>query len=322
MQRRDFITSVGALALAAALPVQGAQKFPSKPITLICPFTAGGGTDQIMRLMANAMSKALGQPVIVENRPGAGGTLPALTLRSAAPDGYTITQVPIAMLRLPHMQAKPTFNPIEDFTFISNVTGYTLGLVVPADSPFQSVEDVLTYARQNPGKLSYGSTGVAASPNLLLAELASLAGVELNHIPYKGDADMLVAVIGKQVDLGTGTATFGPYIASGQLRLLATYGSKRAEQWPDVPTLKELGYDVVSESPWGIAGPKGMPEDVTQILADAIKVALEDPAVKAALEQYAQPIIYVPPAEYATWAAEMWAQEKRMVERLGLAGTL
>lgn len=322
MQRRDFLLGAGGLALAGAFPASAAQGFPNKPITLYCPFTAGGGTDQIMRLLATSMSRSLGQSVIIDNRPGAGGTLPALTLRNAKPDGYTLSQVPIAMLRLPHMQSKPTFNPIEDFTFICNVTGYTLGLVVPADSPFQTLDDVITYAKANPGKLSYASTGVSASPNLLLAELASLADVELTHLPYKGDADMLVAVMGKQVDLGTGTASFGPYVDSGQLRLLVTYGSQRSENWPNVPTLKELGYDIVSESPWGIAGPKGMPDDVTHILAESIRTALEDPAVKKALAQYAMPTIYVPPKEYAAWAKEIWDQENRMVERLGLAGSV
>jgi len=322
MQRRDFLLGAGGATLACAFPAIAASKFPARPITLYCPFTAGGATDQIMRLLASSMGKTLGQTVIVENKPGAGGTLSALVMRSAAPDGYTLTQVPIGMLRLPHMQAKKTFDPIEDFTFVCNVTGYTLGLVVPADSPFKTVADVVAFAKDKPGKLNYGSTGIAASPNLLLAEFAGLAGIELTHVPYKGDADMLMAVLGKQVDLGTGTASFAPYVNSGQLRLLATYGGKRSDDWPQVPTLKELGYDVVSESPWGIAGPKGMDPKVTEILAESIQTALQDPAVADALKRFSQPAIYVPPQKYAAWAREMYQQEKTMVDRLGLANTM
>jgi tripartite-type tricarboxylate transporter receptor subunit TctC len=274
MQRREFLISAGAAALAGALPAAAATRFPAQPITLYCPFTAGGATDQIMRLIGASLGKTLGQPVIIENKSGAGGTLPALTMRTARPDGYTITQVPIAMLRLPHMQKKKTFDPLEDFTFICNVTGYTLGLVVPADSPFKTVQDVISFAKSNPEKITYGSTGVAASPNLLLAEFASLAGIKLTHAPYKGDADMLMAVLGNHVQLGTGTASFAPHVNSGKLRLLATYGNKRSKDWPDVPTLKELGYNVVSESPWGIAGPKGMDPAVVNVLADAIQKSL------------------------------------------------
>lgn len=322
MQRRDFLLGAGGAALACAFPAMAKSTFPNRPITLYCPFTAGGATDQIMRLLATSMSKTLGQSVVIENKPGAGGTLPALTMRTAAPDGYTLTQVPIGMLRLPHMQAKKTFNPIEDFTFVCNVTGYTLGLVVPADSSFKSVHDVVAFAKANPGKLNYGSTGIAASPNLLLAEFTNLAGIDLTHVPYKGDADMLLALLGKQVELGTGTASFAPYVNNGQLRLLATYGGKRSEDWPEVPTLKELGYDVVSDSPWGIAGPKGMDPHVTEILATSIQAALQEPAVVDALKRFSQPAIYVPPQKYAAWAKEMYQQEKAMVDRMGLANSM
>ncbi|MCC2595890.1 tripartite tricarboxylate transporter substrate binding protein [Pusillimonas sp. MFBS29] len=323
MDRRNFIISSAAVAAGFARPSLAAlTTFPSQTITMYCPFTAGGATDAIMRLIANSMAKTLDTPVIIANKPGAGGTLTATTIRNAKPDGYTLTQVPIGMVRMPHMQAKPTYDFTEDFTFICNVTGYTLGLIVPANSPFHSVQDVVDYAKKNPGALNYASTGVAASPNLLFANFAQLADVDVNHIPYKGDADMLVAVLGEHVDVGTGTATFAPHVDAGKVRLLATYGEKRSERWPDVPTLKELGYDIVSESPWGIAGPKGMDPETVQVLADAIETSLKEQRVLDALGEYVKPVLYIPPKEYATWVQELYKSEEELINRLGLANTL
>lgn len=321
MQRRDFLLASG--AFAAALPSSTmAQDFPSRPITLFCPFPAAGPTDMVFRALADAAGKALGQSVVVENKPGAAGTMTAATMRTARPDGYTLTQCPMGMFRVPHMQKTAAFDPLRDFTYIINLTGYTFGMVVRADSPFKSVQDVVDYAKANPGKLTYGSTGVGAGPHLAMEEFATRANVQLLHVPYKGSSEMLPALLGGHVMVGTDTTGWAPHVDSGRMRLLATYGSKRAKRWPTVPTLNELGYQTVNDSPFGIVGPRGMPPAVVNILHDGFRKALHDPKVVEMLERYDQPLIYMNPADYAEWAKKAFAAEAQIIQRLGMAGSI
>lgn len=321
MQRREFLFGATALASAACVPAL-AQGFPVKPITLYCPFTAGGPTDVLFRAMAQVATVRLGQNVIVENRPGAAGTLPAAIMRRSAPDGYTLTQMPMGMFRVPQMQKQPTFDPLSDFTYIINLTGYTMGMVVQSSSPFKTVKDVVDFAKANPGKLNYGSTGVGAGPHLAMEQFAELAGISLNHVPFKGSADMLPALLGGHVMMGTDTSGWAPYVDDGRLRLLATYGSKRTKRWPHVATLEEQGYHVVSDSPFGITGPKGMDPAIVRVIHDAFRAALADPRVAELLDRFDQPVIYMDPAEYAKWARKIYAEEGALIERLGLKASL
>jgi len=318
--RRQALTLI-ALGLAAASMPQWAQAqdFPSKPITLIVPFPAGGSTDRHMRILAELAGKQLGQPVIVDNRPGAGGTLgPGTMARTAKPDGYTITQFPLSMFRMPYMQ-KVNWNPISDFSYIVGVSGYTFGFTVRSDSPYKSFNEYLESARKKPGAVDYGSTGAGTSPHLLMEELAEHAKVQLNHIPFKGNADLQQAVLGGHVSAQSDASGWDKYVEGGQMRLLLTFGEKRTKRWPDVPTAKELGYGVVSTSPYGIAGPKGMDPAVVKKLHDAFKKAMEDPRNLEVMEQLNQEVWYRSSADYAQWAKEAYAKDKGLIERLGLA---
>ena len=198
IDRRNFLLGAGGLALSSQLPVH-AQSFPSRPITLYCAFPAGGPTDQIFRAFGEAASRTLKQSVVVENKPGAGGTLAALALRNARPDGHTLAQMPMGLFRIPHMQKTQTFDPIKDFTYVINLTGYTFGLVLPAESPIKSIKDLVEYAKANPGQFTYGSTGIGTSPHLAIEEFASRAGIKLNHVPFKGSADLMQGVVGGHV---------------------------------------------------------------------------------------------------------------------------
>ena len=195
MKRRTILTAAGASALAG---FAAAQSYPSRPIKYICPWPAGGSTDVVMRSLAESAGKALGQTVVVENKPGAGGMLGAIDMLNARSDGYTLCQIPHGAFRIPHMQ-KVAFDTLRDFTWIACLTGYTFGMVVQADSPFKSIKDVVDYARANPGKFSYGSTGTGTSPHLAVEEFALKAGVSLNHVPFKGNADNMQALLGGQV---------------------------------------------------------------------------------------------------------------------------
>lgn len=318
MGRRLILAAAAAVSLGAGLPAQ-ASEFPNRPITLIVPFPAGGPTDRHMRILADIASKHLGQAIVVDNRPGAGGTLgPATMARTAKPDGYTIVQFPMSMLRMAHMQ-KTTWNPITDFTYIIGVSGYTFGVAVRTDSPYRSFNDYIAAARKSPGKIDYGSTGIGSSPHLLMEELAENAKVSLNHVPFKGDADLQQALLGGHLAAESGASGWEPHVESGKMRLLVTFGEKRTQRWPDVPTAKELGYGVVSLSPYGLAGPKGMDAAVVQKLHDAFKKAMDDPRHTEVLAQLNQGMWYRSGADYLQWAKDAYAKDKVLIERLGLS---
>ncbi len=321
MQRRDFLIASSAIASLAPLPAL-AQEFPSRPVLLYCPFPAAGPTDIIFRALGEATGRVLGQSVVVENKPGVAGTMTALTMRTARPDGYTLTQCPMCMFRVPHMQKTATFNPVKDFTYIINLTGYTFGMVVRPDSPFKTVKNLVDYAKANPGKVSYGSTGVGAGPHLAMEEFASRAGIQLTHVPYKGSSEMLPALLGGHIMVGSDTTGWAPHVDSGKLNLLCTYGSKRAKRWPNVPTLNELGYQVANDSPFGIVGPKSMDPAVVKTLHDAFRKALHEPKVMELLDRYDQPLIYMNSADYTEWAGKTFAAEAQIIERIGMKGSM
>lgn len=317
-RRTLLAAAAGAAALAAVRPAR-AQSFPSRPITLICPWPAGGSTDRHMRALAELAGRNLGQPVIVENKPGGGGTTgPANMALTAKPDGYTISQYPMGMLRVPHMQ-KVQWDPLKDFTFLLGVSGYTFGLTVRADSPFKSFKEYIEAARKEPGKIDYGSTGIGTSPHLLMEELAINAKVSLNHIPFKGNADLQQALLGGHVMAQSDASGWDKYVDGGQMRLLVTFGEKRTKRWPAVPTAQELGYGVVSTSPYGLAAPKGMDPAVAKTLHDAFRKAMEDPKHLELLDQLNQDAWYRSADDYAKWARDTYAKDRQLIERLDLA---
>lgn len=317
--RRSVVLSSVAAAAAIGLPaLVRAQAFPARPVRLICPWPAGGSTDAVMRVLAESAGKALGQTVIVENKAGASGMLGPNELVNARPDGYTLSQLTIGVVRLPHMQ-KMQFDPLKDFTYVICLTGYTFGLVVRADSPIKSIKDLVDHAKANPGKFTFGSTGNGTTPHLAVEEFASRAGIQLQHIPFKGNADGMQALLGGHVMSHSDATGWGSHVDAGTCRLLATYGSKRTKRWAHIPTLQELGYETVSDSPFGIGAPKGMDPAITKVLHDAFRKTLDDPAVLAAFEKYDQPVIYLNTADYTRFAAESYIKEKTMIERLGLA---
>ena len=311
-----------AAATATALAPTGsalAQAYPSKPITMIVPWPAGGSTDRHLRALAEIASKHLGQTIVIENKPGAGGTLgPGQMALTAKPDGYTIAQFPMGMLRIPHMQ-KTQWHPLNDFSFIIGVSGYTFGFTVKADSPYKSFNDYIEAARRHPGKVDYGSTGIGTSPHLLMEEVAANAKVQLVHVPYKGNADLQQALLGGHVQAQSDATGWDKFVDSGQMRLLVTFGDKRTRRWPDVPTAKDLGYGVVSSSPYGLVGPKGMDPAVVKTLHDAFKKAMDDPKHLEVLAQLNQEVWYRSGDEYLQWARETYAKDKALIERLGLA---
>ena len=317
MQRRHLI-QWGAAALAASGLGAQAQSFPAKPIKLVIAFPAGGPTDITMRVLADNASKILGQPVVVENKPGAGGTLPAQALQGTSADGYTLAQIPLGVFRLPYT-TKINWDPVKDISYVLNVTGYAFGVVVPADSPLKTWTHFVAWAKANPGKLSYGSTGTMASPHLTMELAAQKLGMELLHVPYKGSADLMQAILGGQLMAAADSTGFAPQVEAGKLRVLNTWGAERLAKFPDAPTLKELGLDLVQNSPFGIGAPKGTPTAVVKRLHDAFKQAMEQENYRSALARYDMVPIYMSSATYQKFAADTFEREKALVEKLGLA---
>ena len=306
-------------ALAVAAPSVLAQAFPTRPVTLIVPWPAGGSTDRHLRALAEIASKHLGQPIIVTNQPGGGGTNgPGNMALQAKPDGYTIAQFPMGMLRIPHMQ-KTAWNPLTDFSFILGVTGYSFGFVVRSDSPYKTFNDFIEAARKQPGKIDFGSTGTGTSPHLLIEEVSDAAKMQLNHIPFKGNADLMQALLGGHVMSASDATGWDKFVDSGQMRLLVSFGDQRLKRWSNVPTAKELGYNVVANSPYGLVGPKGLDPAVMKTLHDAFKKAMDDPKHLEVLDQLNQPTWYKNSADYASWARDSFGKEKGLIERLGLA---
>ena len=318
MQRRNILHWGAAALTALSLGSAHAQTFPAKPIKLLVAFPAGGPTDISMRVLADNASKILGQPVIVENKPGAGGTLPAQTLQSSAADGYTLAQIPLGVFRMPYT-TKINWDPVKDISYVINVTGYAFGVVVPADSPIKTWTHFVAWAKANPGKLSYGSTGAMTSPHLTMELVAQKLGIELLHIPYKGSADLMQATLGGQLMAAADSTGFAPQVEAGKLRVLNTWGAERLAKFPDAPTLKELGLDVVQNSPFGLGAPKGTPAAVVKRLHDAFKQAMEQDSYKSVLARYDMVPIYMSTTQYQKFAQDTFAREKALIEKLGLA---
>lgn len=323
MSRRQalgHLSAWGAVTLAgpvAAQPNASVGTFPSKPITLWVPWPAGGATDVCMRVLADVAGRHLGQRVVIENRAGAGGTLCMPILQQAAPDGYTVAQLPHPALRVPWTQ-KVLWDPIRDTTPLLQLSGVTFGILVPANSPWHSVDELFAWAKAHPGELTVSTNGVATTPHTVMEELAARKGFSYVHVPYKGTSEQMLALASGQTMVGMNSNGFAPFVDSGKLRLLATTGEQRARRWPTAPTLKELGAGIVANSPYGLVGPRGLSAGVVQALHQAFKAALLDPAHVAELAKYDQEPAYLSPEDYGRALRDAYAAEKRHVERLGL----
>jgi len=312
------VAMAAATAVVLAFPPGAvAQEFPMKPITLIVPFPAGGPTDLAMRALGEAASRHLAQPVLIDNKAGGAGTVgPATMAATAKPDGYTISQMPVTVYRLPLMQ--DTTWKADDFTYIIHLTGYVFAHIAAADTPFKTWADVVDYAKKNPGKVTYGSSGTGGSPHLGTEQVAEKDGIKLVHVPFKGAAELHAAVAGGHVMVGAGGASSKQIVDAGKARFLNVWTAKRQKSFPEVPTLLELGYPFVIDSPFGIAGPKGMDPKVVQKLHDAFKKAIEEPAVIEVLDRFEMVPNYKNSADYKLAVDEQIKLERGLLERIGL----
>jgi tripartite-type tricarboxylate transporter receptor subunit TctC len=295
-----------------------AADFPTKPVTLICPWPPGGAIDTFFRVYAESTKKYLGQPVIIENKPGGAGTVgPAAMAATAKPDGYTVAQIAITLFRYQHMM-KVDYDSLKDFTYILGLSSYTFGVVVKSDAPWKTFDELMTYAKDNSGKIIYGSPGAGTTQNITMERLGKEKGIKWVHVPMKGTGENMPALLGGHVNVAADSTGFAPYVDSGKMRLLVTFGEKRTKRWPQVPTLKELGYGIVVESPFGLAGPKGMDPKVVKILHDTFKKGLDDPETQKILEKLDMLYAYKNTDDYVKQVKELFEEERILVEKLGL----
>lgn len=313
-----FLTAA-AVALAAAVavsPVQ-AQTWPTKPVTLVVPFPAGGSTDSIARAIGPKLTAAYGQQFVVDNKPGATGTIGAVYVKRAAPDGYTFLVTSLGPLVIvPHLIKPMQYDPLKDFDLITVAVHAPNVLVVPATSPHKTLADVIAYHKANPGKMSFASAGNGSSDHLT-AELFWLqTGTTGLHVPYKGGAPALSDLLGGQVDASfMNINTAMPHVRSGKLKALTITSAKRSELLPDVPTLTESGIKGVDVYSWqAVVGPKGLPADVRDKMHAGIVAALNDPTIKQQFTSIGFEIVVNTPAQFAAFQQQEYTRWKQVIE--------
>jgi tripartite-type tricarboxylate transporter receptor subunit TctC len=316
MQSRMILMLIAVLSLVTS--PSSAQDYPNRPVTLVVPWPSGGTTDIGMRALASATEKHLKQKIIVENRPGAGGVLgPQQVAQNASPDGYTLVQIPITVFRLPFMR-KMNLDAATDFTYIIGVSGYTFGVVVRNDAPWKTFKELIEYARANPGKINYGTPGAGTTLHITMEQIAKQQGIRWVHVPFKGTSETTGALMGAHIDAVADATGWASLVNAGQLRLLVLWTAARSKNWPDAPTLREVGIDMVSNSPFGIAGPKGMDPAVVKIIHDAFKKGAEDPVYLEAAAKLDQEPAYMSSSDYRRYVAEQLIEQKKLIEDLGL----
>jgi tripartite-type tricarboxylate transporter receptor subunit TctC len=312
------LVSVLAAALLACAGKAHSETFPNRPVTLIVPWPAGGVTDIAIRGLAAAAVKHLGQPIVIENKPGAGGTLAPIQMAAAnKPDGYVVSQIPLAVLRANLLQ-KTGFDPVTDLTYIIGLTGYTFGVVVRSDAPWTTFERFLASAKSQPGSIRYATSGSGTKPHLTMVQIAQRRGIEWVHVPYKGSAQTPLALLGGHVDAVADGTSWAELVGTRQLRLLTTWGAQRSANWPDTPTLREIGIDLIANAPYGLAGPKHMEPATVAILHDAFRKAMDEPSYREALRKLGQEPFYMGSNDYTAYVKREVGEQARMIREMSL----
>lgn len=312
MDKRIFLQSLGALAAipwVASWAQASGSNYPQKPITLIQPYAPGGPTDQHLRVVAEEVGKILGQPVVLDSRPGANGVTAAAALTRAAPDGYTLGILPASVYREPHINKVP-FDPTNSFSYIALLSDYSFGLAVREDAAWQTWADLVADAKQRPGVINIGATGAMGTPRIVMEEALAAAGVKANVVTYKGDADVTTAILGGHIDAAPLSGVAVPHIEAKKMRYLVMLTAQRVLRFPELPTLQEAGIPYYIDSPYGVAGPKGMDSARVAQISAAFHQALMSPAGVRALQQLNQEPNYKNPAAYQAYANTVFAKEK------------
>jgi tripartite-type tricarboxylate transporter receptor subunit TctC len=301
-------------------PVLGfSQDFPTKPITIYCGFEAGATTDLTARALAEEGQKILGVPVVVENKAGGGSTVAASLVASKKPDGYTLAVIASSALDTRHLMLDVPYDPFKDFTFIQAYGNYVGGICVKTESPFKTLNDLLEYARKNPGALSYSSSGIGANQQLAVEYLAKQANVKIKHVPFKGGAPACTALIGGHVDFTAGAGIHLNYVKQGIFRMLAvTSTDKRDPDFPDVPALKDLGYQDLPPQEYLLVGPKGLPDRVFKKLEAGFRQAAYSPEFQKSLKNLSVPFSFKDRRQLETELPKNYQLYTHLLKEIGI----
>ena len=304
---------LGACAATGAL----AQGWPSKPVTLVVPFPAGGSTDMVARAIAPRLTTALGQPFLVDNKAGATGTIGATQVKRSAPDGTTFLVTSLGPLVIaPHLIKGMQYDALKDFDTITVAVQAPNVLVVPANSAHNTVDDVVAFEKKNPGKMTFASSGNGSSDHLTAELFWQQTGTTGLHIPYKGGAPVITDLLGGQVDGSfQNVNAVVQSIKAGKLKALAVTGDRRSPVLPDVPTMAEAGIKGVEVYSWqAIVAPKGLPADVRARAHDTMAAALNDPAVRQQFTSIGLEVVANTPAQFAAFQQQEFARWKKVIE--------
>ena len=319
MQRRTLIAGTALLPLAVSAAAQDA--FPSRPIQMIVPFPPGGVADITGRPTAHVMGKLLKQSVVVQNRPGAGGSVGAAQAARSMPDGYTILMALSSISVLPvadRLQGRTPSYELDQFAPVALISADPTVLVVREDGPYKTLKDFVDAAKAKPGTINYGSSGVYGTLHVAMEIFAGAAGIKLFHIPYQGGGPAVAALLSGQIDaLASGPSAAIGQIKAGKMRALAVWGDKRLASLPNVPSMKELGYDATFYIWSGLFAPTGTPQPVMSILRDAARRTAEDPEFKEAMDKVETPIAYLDAPEFKTFLDRDSQRLRVAVERIG-----
>jgi tripartite-type tricarboxylate transporter receptor subunit TctC len=308
------------LLLIALLPVLGwGQDYPSRPVRVVVPYSAGGSSDGPMRVIAQEMSKQLGQQMVVENKPGQGAMLGSAEVVKAPPDGYTLLLASNPNAISASLYSRLTHDPVEDFAPISLLAAEQAVLLVHPSVPARNVQEFIAYVRERPGKLDYSSSGNGSAQHLFMAMFTSMTGIQMNHIPYKGSAQAVTDLLGGQVSAAMpGLAAMRGHIREGRARALAVTGAKRATAAPEIPTMIESGLKGYELYVWmGMLAPKGTPAPVIDRLQREFVTALRAPAVKAFMDNAAIEAVGSTPAEFGAFFREEKARWAKIIKETG-----
>lgn len=312
-----FIASACSMAFAASAQSAAPSNWPDKPVTIVVPFPAGGSTDMVARAMAQQMGDKLGQNFVVDNRPGATGTLGAGAVKRAAPDGYTLLVSSLgAFVVAPHLLKSVPYDALKDFDYITVPVQAPNVLVASPGQKARTVKEVIAQLKANPGKVSFATSGNGSSDHLSAEVFWQQTGTEGLHIPYKGGAPAINDLLGGQVDFSfQNVNAVLQHIRAGKLHAIAVTGDKRSPVLPDVPTLAEASVAGAEVYSWqGMAAPKGLPASVKQKLADAAIAAINDPAVKKRMLDLGLEIVASTPEAFTAYQAREFARWKTVIE--------